>query len=109
MYSKREHQKCKCYSSICAIKKELKQSNSHDAFFIFISLSIGYYLNLNGHSNLIWLLPFPICFIMTKFGNLKQAYSTYYCSLLKICRFLIRHYRLITVFTGIVKVYPYIT
>jgi hypothetical protein len=79
---------------------------SFDTFFIFISLIISYWLKMKGYTVSTWVLPIPICFVLTKAKLLCLSDSLMFCMLLKIARFLIYHYRLIIVISVLSVVLP---
>lgn len=83
-----------------------KNTYSFDTFFIFISLILSYWLKIKGFTLSIWLLPLPICFLLTKAKLLCLPNSLVFCMMLKICRFFINHYRFIVLLSFITVIFP---
>ena len=79
---------------------------SFDSFFIFVSFIISYWLKMKGFTISTWILPIPICFVLTKAKRLCLSDSHVFCMLLKIARFLIYHYHLILLISVLTFVLP---
>ena len=103
--NKVDKKKC-CYPNDDMQKCSENTYYSFDTFFIFISFIISYWLKVKGFTLSTWVLPIPICFILTKAKLLCLSDSIVFCMLLKIARFIIYHYKLILIITILSIILP---
>jgi hypothetical protein len=100
--------KCKRFCSSINISQYKEYKKSYDAFLIFISLFMTFYLYLRQYSLFIMFVPTIICYIIIKLKFLNICDSHLIFFLLEICRFVIVHHRLILFFLLLSFVLPYL-
>lgn len=88
-----EHTKCICFSrSSISINQKCV---SYDAFLVFSSLLVTYWMFAKKFNNFFLPLPIACSFLMIKFNIFSPNNSVLVSFTLKICRFFVCHYKLI--------------